>query len=157
MPGSHSGGHLTLPLYVSLQAEAAKWQELRPYLVSSPKRGVIGNSRYAKRLRAQILAAAKAGNRSATQLQTMHRPRITEQATPSSRPLCISLPDELAWCQYLTMYISCSQLEPSEAGGAVHAGQSRPSGHCSEGRMHKNLVEWWRRLVGVGVAMATPG
>ena len=63
-----TGSHLTLPLYVSLQTEAAKWQELRPYLVSSPKRGVIGNSRYAKRLRSQILAAAKAGNRSATQL-----------------------------------------------------------------------------------------
>ena len=62
------GSHLTSPSYISLQTEAAKWQELRPYLVSSPKRGVIGNSRYAKRLRSQILAAAKAGNRSATQL-----------------------------------------------------------------------------------------
>lgn len=42
------------------QGEAAKWQELQPYLVSSPKRGVIGNSKYAKRLRSQILAASKA-------------------------------------------------------------------------------------------------
>ncbi|CAL5226760.1 g9613 [Coccomyxa viridis] len=46
-----------------LQGEAARWQELRPYLVSSPKRGVIGSSRYAKRLRSQILAASKAENR----------------------------------------------------------------------------------------------
>ena len=42
------------------QREAAKWQELQPYLVSSPKRGIIGNSKYAKRLRSQILAASKA-------------------------------------------------------------------------------------------------
>jgi hypothetical protein len=42
------------------QGEAARWQKLQPFLVSSPKRGIVGNSRYAKRIRSQILAASKA-------------------------------------------------------------------------------------------------
>lgn len=53
-----------------MQTEAARWQDLRPYLVSNPRRGVIGNSRYAKRLRSQILAAAKSDTRSVYSIAT---------------------------------------------------------------------------------------
>ncbi len=41
------------------QEEAARWQALRPYLVASPRRGIIGNSKYARRLRSQTIEAAK--------------------------------------------------------------------------------------------------
>ena len=34
-------------------------RELRPFLVPSPNRGIIGNSRYARRLRAQVVEAAR--------------------------------------------------------------------------------------------------
>ncbi len=42
-----------------LQDDATKWQTLRPFLVASPKRGIIGNSKYAMRLRRDILEAAR--------------------------------------------------------------------------------------------------
>ncbi len=32
---------------------------LKPYLMPSPKRGIIGNSKYAERLRKQLVAAAR--------------------------------------------------------------------------------------------------
>lgn len=40
------------------EAELAR-HALQPYLLAAPRRGVIGNSRYAKRLRKQIIAAAR--------------------------------------------------------------------------------------------------
>ncbi|EIE23428.1 hypothetical protein COCSUDRAFT_53335 [Coccomyxa subellipsoidea C-169] len=39
--------------------DATKWQSLRPFLVASPKRGIVGNSKYAARLRKDILDAAR--------------------------------------------------------------------------------------------------
>ena len=42
-----------------LQGEQLKRHMLQPYLVAAPKRGVIGNSRYAQRLRKQIIDAAR--------------------------------------------------------------------------------------------------
>ncbi|CAL8472261.1 g11803 [Coccomyxa elongata] len=49
----------------ALQDDATKWQALRPFLVASPKRGIIGNSKYAMRLRRDILEAARDPTRSA--------------------------------------------------------------------------------------------
>ncbi len=42
-----------------MQDDATKWQSLRPFLVASPKRGIVGNSKYAARLRKDILDAAR--------------------------------------------------------------------------------------------------
>lgn len=42
-----------------LQASLERVRALLPYLVSAPRRGVVGSSRYAQRLRAQVLAAAR--------------------------------------------------------------------------------------------------
>ena len=42
-----------------LQGDQLKRHMLQPYLVAAPKRGVIGNSRYAQRLRMQIIEAAR--------------------------------------------------------------------------------------------------
>lgn len=39
--------------------ESQRLQELYPYLVPNPRRGVIGNSRYARRLRNQVVEAAR--------------------------------------------------------------------------------------------------
>ncbi|GAQ87672.1 hypothetical protein KFL_003690030 [Klebsormidium nitens] len=47
-----------------VQDEAARQHALRPHLVNCPRRGVIGNSRYAVRLRKEIVQAAKDKNRS---------------------------------------------------------------------------------------------
>jgi transcriptional regulator with AAA-type ATPase domain len=45
-----------LPLLVGscFQSEERRSRALQPYLVSTPKRGVIGNSKYADRLRRQV-------------------------------------------------------------------------------------------------------
>lgn len=45
-------------LYIA-QETKARQHALAPYLVSAPKRGVIGNSRYAQRLRRQIVDASR--------------------------------------------------------------------------------------------------
>ena len=41
------------------QEERQRQLALAPYLVTAPKRGVIGNSRYAQRLRAEIVEASR--------------------------------------------------------------------------------------------------
>jgi transcriptional regulator with AAA-type ATPase domain len=41
------------------QEEQKRLALLQPYLVQAPKHGVIGNSKYAKRLRKQIVQAAR--------------------------------------------------------------------------------------------------
>lgn len=41
------------------QAEERRQRALQPYLVAAPARGVIGNSKYAERLRKGVLAAAR--------------------------------------------------------------------------------------------------
>ena len=41
------------------QEAKARQQALAPYVVTAPKRGVIGNSRYAQRLRREIVQASR--------------------------------------------------------------------------------------------------
>ena len=41
------------------QAEREREAALRPYLVSAPKCGVVGTSKYADRLRRQVVAASR--------------------------------------------------------------------------------------------------
>jgi transcriptional regulator with AAA-type ATPase domain len=41
------------------QAEERRQRALQPYLVGAPARGVIGNSKYAERLRKGVLTAAR--------------------------------------------------------------------------------------------------
>eukprot|EP00879_Flechtneria_rotunda_P013356 GHRR01013946.1.p1 GENE.GHRR01013946.1~~GHRR01013946.1.p1 ORF type:complete len:902 (+),score=300.53 GHRR01013946.1:340-3045(+) len=48
----------------SMQDEERRQRALQPYLVSTPKRGIVGNSKYADRLRRQIVAAARDHKRS---------------------------------------------------------------------------------------------
>ena len=54
-----------------LQAERQRQAALQPYLVASPKRGIIGNSKYAVRLRRQVIRprATRPG-------ASVHAPRI---------------------------------------------------------------------------------
>ena len=42
-----------------LQEQRQRSVALAPYLVTAPKRGVIGNSRYAQRLRREIVQASR--------------------------------------------------------------------------------------------------
>ena len=86
------------------QGEASRWQELRPYLVSSPKRGVIGSSRYAKRLRSQILAASKAASRSVTCLTKIYHTPVTLVSAPT-RVMHVSICDKV-----LPMQEACVHL-----------------------------------------------
>jgi transcriptional regulator with AAA-type ATPase domain len=41
------------------QSQEDRARALAPYRVSAPKRGIVGNSRYAKSLRKEIVAAAR--------------------------------------------------------------------------------------------------
>jgi transcriptional regulator with AAA-type ATPase domain len=51
--------HTTMLLHLvmvdaALQSEERRARALQPYLVSTPKRGIVGNSKYADRLRRQV-------------------------------------------------------------------------------------------------------
>lgn len=49
-----------LLLLLLLQSEERRSRALQPYLVTTPKRGIIGNSKYADRLRRQVRGQGQA-------------------------------------------------------------------------------------------------
>ena len=65
---------------VELRDPDQRQRELRPFLVPSPNRGIIGNSRYARRLRAQVVEAARDPRR--------YPPLPSPLPTPNPSPCC---------------------------------------------------------------------
>ena len=78
-----------LGLFVALdplQEQRQRSVALAPYLVTAPKRGVIGNSRYAQRLRREIVQASRDKERYASTQNCLHNTRGSVCSVRSSGP-----------------------------------------------------------------------